>query len=118
MSGNMVRCRKEELAKLQLDQNKAAHLALNYTHRTNIINMHDSLSWFTFMEKLTTSLLALLRNSCVLKMAKHLCNLFAYTPNQHTVGQKKYLVSHQLCKVSHLKKMRGPVSFIIGTLQL
>ena len=33
-------------------------------------------------------------------------------------GAKKYLVSHQLCKFSHLKIWERPVIFIIGTLQL
>uniref|UniRef100_A0A8C7N9Y4 C2H2-type domain-containing protein n=1 Tax=Oncorhynchus kisutch TaxID=8019 RepID=A0A8C7N9Y4_ONCKI len=33
-------------------------------------------------------------------------------------GAKKYLVSHQLCKFSHLKRLERPVIFIIGTLQL
>ena len=36
----------------------------------------------------------------------------------NTVGQKKYLVSHQLCKFSHLKRWERPLIFIIGTLQL
>ena len=31
---------------------------------------------------------------------------------------KKYLVSHQLCKFSHLKRWERTVIFIIGTLQL
>ena len=31
----------------------------------------------------------------------------------HTVGQKKYLVSHQLCKFSHLKRWERPVIFIL-----
>ncbi|MEW3774081.1 hypothetical protein, partial [Pseudomonas aeruginosa] len=35
-----------------------------------------------------------------------------------TVGQKKYLVSHQLCKFSHLKIIERPEISIIGTLQL
>ena len=33
-------------------------------------------------------------------------------------GAKKYLVSHQLCKFSHLKRWERPVIFIIGALQL
>ena len=33
-------------------------------------------------------------------------------------GAKKYLVSHQLCKFSHLYIWERPVIFIIGTLQL
>ena len=33
-------------------------------------------------------------------------------------GAKKYLVSHQLCKFSHLKRWERPVIFIIVTLQL
>jgi hypothetical protein len=44
---------KKDLAKLQLAQNQAAHLALNCTHRT-INNMHDSLM---VEEKLATTLL-------------------------------------------------------------
>ena len=31
----------------------------------------------------------------------------------YTVGQNKYLVSHQLCKFSHLKRWERPVIFII-----
>ncbi len=33
-------------------------------------------------------------------------------------GAKKYLVSHQLCKFSHLKRWERPVIFIIGIPQL
>ncbi len=33
-------------------------------------------------------------------------------------GAKKYLVSHQLCKFSHLKRWKRPVIFIIGIPQL
>ena len=33
-------------------------------------------------------------------------------------GAKKYLVSHQLCKFSRLKRWERPVIFIIGTCQL
>jgi hypothetical protein len=35
---------------LTVAQNKAERLALNWTHRTNIINMHDSLSWLRVEE--------------------------------------------------------------------
>lgn len=83
LSDNMVRCIKKDLAKLRLAQNKAAHLALNCTHRTNINNMHASLSWFRVEEKLTPCLLVFLRNICVLKMPNHLYNLFAYSSNRH-----------------------------------
>ncbi len=33
-------------------------------------------------------------------------------------GAKKYLVSHQLCKFSHLKRWERPVILIIGIPQL
>ncbi len=33
-------------------------------------------------------------------------------------GAKKYLVSHQLCKFSHLKRRDRPVIFIIGIPQV
>ncbi len=47
-----------------------------------------------------------------------------YTEKRHVYaektysGAKKYLVSHQLCKFSHLKRWERPVIFIIGLPQL
>jgi hypothetical protein len=69
---NMFWCSKERPRKLQLAQKKAAHLTLNWKHRTNINNMHDSLSWLMVEEKLATSLLLFLRNISVLEMPSHL----------------------------------------------
>ncbi len=43
-------------------------------------------------------------------MCKNLLNTYS--------GAKKYLVSHQLCKFSHLKRWERPVIFIIGIPQL
>ena len=42
---------------------------------------------------------------------------FCFTHFICTVGQKKNLVSHQLCKFAHLKRWERPVIFLIGTLQ-
>ena len=44
--------------------------------------------------------------------------LFPHSRHLTYSGAKKYLVSHQLCKFSHLKWWARPVSFIIGTIQL
>ena len=46
-------------------------------------------------------------------------NTYIFDWMQYTYsGAKKYLVSHKLCKFSHLKIWQRPVIFIIGTLQL
>ncbi len=45
-------------------------------------------------------------------MYNYLLILYIYS------GAKKYLVSHQLCKFSHLKRWERPVIFIIGIPQL
>ena len=42
---------------------------------------------------------------------KPLQNIYVYIYS----GAKKYFVSHQLCKFSHLKRRERPVIFIIGT---
>ncbi|KAK6320212.1 hypothetical protein J4Q44_G00093190 [Coregonus suidteri] len=42
---------KQYLAKMHLAQNRAARLALNCTNRTNINNMHASLSWLRVEER-------------------------------------------------------------------
>jgi hypothetical protein len=42
---------EKDLAKLQLAQNRVAHLAFNCTCITNISNMHASLSWLKVDEK-------------------------------------------------------------------
>jgi hypothetical protein len=52
---------KRDLGKLQLDQNRAAQLALNCTWRANNINMHVNLLWFKVEERWTSSLLVFVR---------------------------------------------------------
>ncbi len=44
--------------------------------------------------------------------------MFVYIYIYMYSGAKKYLVSHQLCKFSHLKRWERPVIFIIGIPQL
>ena len=43
---------EKDLGKLQLAQNRAARLALGYTQRANINNMHVNLSWLKVEESM------------------------------------------------------------------
>jgi hypothetical protein len=45
------RAAKKEIAKLQLAQNRAARLALDCRYRTDINNVHASLSWLWIDER-------------------------------------------------------------------
>ncbi len=62
--------------------------------------------------------------SCLSWRLLHIWGACSYTtfhsPQIVTIysGAKKYLVSHQLCKFSHLKRWERPVIFIIGIPQL
>ena len=53
---------KSDLRKLQVAQNKAARLALGCSYRTSISYMHEKLVWLSVEQKLSVSLLMLLRN--------------------------------------------------------
>ena len=53
---------KLDLKKLQVAQNKAARLALGCSYRTSISYMHENLVWLMVEQKLSASLLMLLRN--------------------------------------------------------
>lgn len=48
---------KKDIAKLQIAQNKAARLALKCRNRTNVIKMHESLSWSMVEQRLMASLI-------------------------------------------------------------
>ena len=50
-----------DIGKLQLAQNRAARLALKCTQRANINDMHVNLSWLKVEERLTASLLVIVR---------------------------------------------------------
>jgi hypothetical protein len=71
------------LAKLQLAQHRAAHLVLNCTHRTNINNMHASLSCLRFDERLTTFPLVFMRNVTVMKIPDCLHNQITSSSDTH-----------------------------------
>ena len=69
---------KKDLGKLQLAQNRAARLALGFTWRANISNMHVNLSCLKVEERLTSSLLLFMRGidmltapSCLSKLLAH-----------------------------------------------
>ena len=44
---------KKHIKKFQLAQNRAARLALQCTFKTNVMKMHNSLSWLTVEAKVT-----------------------------------------------------------------
>lgn len=50
------------IRKLQLVQNKAARVALSCGIRTNVVKMHEYLSWFEVKHKLLYSLMVFIRN--------------------------------------------------------
>ncbi len=54
----------------------------------------------------------------VMRYPQHCFQLIKSDRKYMYSGAKKYLVSHQLCKFSHLKKWERPVIFIIGIPQL
>ena len=56
---------KKHIKKLQLAQNRAARLALQCTFKTNVMKMHNSLSWLTVEAKVTSSLVMFTQNAVV-----------------------------------------------------
>ena len=84
---------KRDSGKLQLAQNRAARLALGYTKRANINNMHVNLSWLKVEERLITSLLVFVRGidmlnapSCLFELLAHSSDTHAYPTRHATRG--------------------------------
>ena len=93
---------------------------LAYTYRLILTHTHTpDLALISHSRSLFSSLLSL-SLYCHELFYNLMCLLFVYVfmhlSTSLYIGAKKYLVSHQLCKFSHLKER--PVIFIIGTLQL
>jgi hypothetical protein len=79
----VVRCHRRDLGKLQLAQNRAAWLALGFTLRANINNMHVNISWLKVEEALTSSLLVFVRGTDMLKAPNHLFKRLAHFSDTH-----------------------------------
>lgn len=75
---------KKDLGKLQIAQNKAARLALRCKSRSNILNMHQNLSWLMVEHRLAASLTLFFRNICLKKKPNCLHKLIYYTSNRHS----------------------------------
>ena len=68
----VVRGHKKYLGKLQMTQNSTARLALGCTQRANNNNVHVNLSWLKVEERLTSSLLILMRGIDMLNAPRFL----------------------------------------------
>ena len=81
-------------------QNRAAHIALRCTQRANVSNMHVSLSWHKVEERLTASLLVLVRGVDVLKVTKlsvqAVGTQFRHSSVQHKTCNQRSLHSPQV----------------------
>ena len=75
---------KKDLVKLQLAQDRAAHLAHHCNQRADISTMHSSLSWLRVEERLTVSLLIFIININVLKILNCLRSQLTHSSNTHT----------------------------------
>jgi hypothetical protein len=71
--------------KLQLAQNRAAHLSLHCNQRADINTMHGSLSWLRVEERLTATILLFIRN----KIPNGLHSQFTHSSDTH--------LPHQAC---------------------
>ena len=85
---------KRDLGKLQLAQNRAARLTLKSTRRANINDMHVNLLWLKVKERLTSSLLVLVRSVDKLNVPSCLYLHIARTP-MHTPQDMPPVVSSQ-----------------------
>ena len=74
---------KKDLGKLQLVQNRAAHLALQCPLRSNVNNMHVKLSWLKVAERLSASLLAFVRNMNEEKIPNCVYSQLTFSSNSH-----------------------------------
>ena len=75
--------RKDQVT-LQLAQNRVARLALHCNQRADINTMHASLSGLRVEERLTASLLLLIRNIIVLKIPNCLHSQLTHSSDTHT----------------------------------
>ena len=75
---------RKDLVKLKLAQNRETHFALNCNLRADKNTMHVSLSWLRVEERLTASLLLLIRNINVLKIPICLLGQLTHSSDTHT----------------------------------
>lgn len=75
---------KDKIKKLQVAQNRAARVVLNCDIRTNVIAMHEALSWLTVKNRFLYSLLVFFRNILTTKSPFILYNELSLTSDQHS----------------------------------
>lgn len=74
----------DKIKKLQVAQNRAARVVLNCDIRTNVIAMHEVLSWLTVKSRFLYSLLVFFRNILIPKTPFILYNELSLTSDQHS----------------------------------
>lgn len=80
---------RNKLRKLQITQNKAARLALNCRKRSNIVIMHEKLSWLMVEQRLHVNIIMFFRN--IYKNKKPAC---LYDEIQFTIDRHSYSTRH------------------------
>jgi hypothetical protein len=88
---------KKDMGKLQLVQNRAAHMALRCTQRVNVSDVHVSLSWFNVKERLTASLLVFVQSVDVTELSVQAVGTqFRHSSVQHKTCNLRFLYSTQV----------------------
>ena len=100
---------KLDLGKLQIAQNKAARLALGCPYRTSIIYMHENLNWLMVEQKLSVSLLMLLRNIISTNKPSSLAQQFEMTSEHgyNTRGAVSGKLRTKIAPKSNCLKLTG-----------
>ena len=75
---------RKHLQKLQVAQNRAARLALNCSFRTNVMEMHKSLSWLTVEAKCEYHILRFMHNVIWKKTPNFFCERLLQAGFCHT----------------------------------
>ena len=78
----------DKIKKLQVAQNRAARVVLHCDIRTNVIAMHDVLSWLTVKNRFLYSLLVFFRNILTTKTPFILYNELSLTSDQHGLATR------------------------------
>ena len=100
---------RKDLVKLQLAQNRVAHLALHSNQKAVINIIHASLSWLRVKERLTASLLLFIRNINVLEITNCLQSQDTHTyPTSHQSINQIFLWSLFYSSRCHKMLYRNP----------
>ena len=98
---------KKDLRKLQLVQNRAARLALQCRNRTDILRMHECLSWLMVEQRLLASLTLFFRSICFSNKPNCLYKLIQYTSNINNYSTRQVVMERftvPMAKSNAIKK--------------